>query len=132
MSEPTSPSALRFREIGDAEDDDLFILVAGGLQLALHLLEVALAVEHLHAGIVGERGTGEKDADPGLPHLLVGARDRDHVVLLVDRAEKRAPDRRIVEGRHELVHAHDGDGAGRILDRDRDRLVLREQRLEIG
>ena len=55
MSEPTSPSALRLREIGDAEDDDLLVLVAGGLELALDLLEVALAVEHLHAGLVGER-----------------------------------------------------------------------------
>ena len=63
--------------------DDLLALVAGLLDVALGLGEIALAGELLHAGVVRQRRTRNEDSRRLPPQRFVGAVDGDHVVRLL-------------------------------------------------
>ncbi len=63
---------------------------------------------------------GAKKPMPSRPHGVVVARHRAHDVALAHGAQHRAPDRRVVEGRLQLVEAQHADVAVGIQHLDRE------------
>ena len=106
-------------DIGRRHDDDLLAVVAGLGQGLLDRRVIARAAQHLDPDIGGERRAGAEQTDAVVPIVLVGAGDRRHRLGLVDRAEQRAPDRRVVERRMQLVEGHDAVRRREMRD-DRD------------
>ena len=97
-------------DIGRRDDHERLALVAGLGQCLLRRGMIARPLQHLDAGLVGERRAGREDADAVIAVGRVLAGQRDHRLILVDRGEQRAPHRRVVEWRIELVEAQNAHG----------------------
>ncbi len=99
------------------EDHHLLALVSGGNQILLQLVVILGTAGDFDPDRAGHRRAGNEDADICLDQARISARDRLHHLLLIDRREHDATDRRIIERREQVIEAQTADFARAILDR---------------
>ena len=119
------------RSVG-TRNTNFLAVVAGGREIPFHLREVARAVQHLHAGIVGEGEVGLKMPTPVLHMDVILAGHRGHHVGLAEGTEKGTADSGIVERRIQMVEAQHCLVAKRVDDIDRHVGILAQQRQQVG
>src|SRR5205814_6667215 len=76
-------------------------------QGTLDLRVIARPLQHFDPDIGRKWRPGAEQADPVVPVVVVGAGNRRDRLALVDGAEQRAPDRRVVKWRMQLIKGHD-------------------------
>ena len=108
------PQPVERRQVGGAQQHHLLSIVAGGREVALHLVHVARAGQRLHPRVGGHRRARREEAHPLAPQAAIRPRHRGHEIRLRDGAQQRAAHRRLVEGRMQMVEPRHAEQPGRV------------------